>query len=95
MMMENKYPMQAMGGSQYIGEESTGGKVTVTPQSQRVWVESHPGTAVSTGPATSAPYYKPRGIGYEETSEYGIAAPPRAWKMMVENAANPEMIGLR
>jgi hypothetical protein len=95
MMMENKYPMPAIGGSQYIGDESMRGKVTVTPQSQRVWVESHPGTVVSTGPVTSAPYYQPRGVGYEVTSEYGIAAPPRAWKMMCESAANHEMITLR
>jgi hypothetical protein len=94
MMMENKYPMPAMGGSQYIGEESLRGKATVTPQSQRVWVESHPGT-VSTGTVTSAPYNQPRGVGYEVTSEYGIAAPPRAWKMMVESPANREMLGLR
>jgi hypothetical protein len=95
MMMENKYAMPAMGGSQYIGGESMGGSVTVTPQSQRVWVESHPGTVVSTGPVTSAAYYQPRGVGYEVSSEYGIAAPPRAWKMMCESAANPEMITLR
>jgi hypothetical protein len=95
MMMENKYPMPAMGGSQYIGDESMRGKVTVTPQGQRVWVESHPGTGVTTGPGTSAPYYQPRGVGYEVTSEYGIAAPPRAWKQMCESAGNPEMITLR
>lgn len=91
MMMENKYPMPATGGSQYIGDENMRGTATVTPQGQRVWVESHPETV---GPA-SAPYYQPRGVGYEVTSEYGIAAPPRAWKMMCESAANPEMITLR
>jgi hypothetical protein len=89
MMMENKYPMTAMGGSQFIGDESMRGKVIVAPQSQRVWVESHPGTVVSTT------HNQPRGVGYEITSEYGIAAPPRAWKMMCENPANKEMIALR
>jgi hypothetical protein len=88
MMMENKYPVAAAGGSQVIGEETTGGTVRVTPQGQRVWVESHPGTASTT-------YNHPRGVGYEVTSEYGIAAPPRSWKMMVESPSNPERLGLR
>jgi hypothetical protein len=88
MMMENKYPVAAAGGSQFIGEETMRGNVRVTPQGQRVWVESHPGTVSTT-------YHQPRGVGYEVPSEYGIAAPPRAWKMMVENPANPQMIGLR
>jgi len=89
MTMENKYPMGEMGGSQFIADESMRGRVTVTPQGQRVWMESHSGTAVSTT------YYQPRGIGYEVTSEYGIAAPPRTWKTMCETAANKEMFALR
>jgi len=89
MTMENKYPMGAMGGSQFIGNESMRGNVIVGAQSQRVWVESHPGTVVSTT------YYQPRGIGYEVSSDYGIAAPPRAWKTMCETAANKEMFALR
>jgi hypothetical protein len=88
-MMENKYPVWAMGGSEFIGDENMRGKVMVAQRSQRVWVESHPGTVVSTT------YYQPRGVGYEVTSEYGIAAPPRAWKMMCEGAANKEMFALR
>ena|SRR5882672_9753209 len=89
MMMENKYPMTAMGGSQFIAGESAGGNVIVGPQSQRVWVESHPGIVA---PRT---YSRPRGVGYEVTSDYGIAAPPRAWKMMCESPANKEMMALR
>jgi hypothetical protein len=88
-MMENKYPVSAMGGSQFTGDESMRGKVMVSPRTQQVWVESHPGTD---GPTT---YYQPRGVGYEVTSEYGIAAPPRAWKMMCESAGNKEMFALR
>jgi hypothetical protein len=88
-MRENKYPVWAMGGSEFIGDENMRGTVIVSPRTQQVWVESHPGTVVTTT------YPAPRGMGYEVTSEYGIAAPPRAWKMMCENAANPEMIALR
>jgi hypothetical protein len=89
MMMENKYPMTAMGGSELIAGESTGGKVIPGPQSRQVWLESHLGIIAS------RTYYQPRGVGYEVTSEYGIAAPPRAWKMMCESPANKEMIALR
>jgi hypothetical protein len=88
-MMENKYPVPAMGGSEFIGDESMRGKVMVSPRTQQVWVESHPGTGASTT------YYRPRGIGYEVMSEYGIAAPPRSWKVMCENAANKEMFALK
>ena len=89
MMMENKYPMPAMGGSEYIGAESTRTTTTVTPQGQRVWVESHPGTVESTT------YDRPRRIGYARSFDFGIAAPPRAWKTMIENPANREMFALR
>jgi hypothetical protein len=90
MMMENKYPMTAMGGSQVIGDESLRGNVVVvSPQTQRVWVESHPRTVAP------VVYSQPRGVGYEVTSDYGIAAPPRAWKMMCESPANKEMMALR
>lgn len=89
VMMENKYPMTAMGGGQFIAGEGTGGNVIVSPQGRRVFLESHLGIV------PSRTYYQPRGVGYEVTSEYGIAAPPRAWKTMCENASNPEMIELR
>jgi hypothetical protein len=88
-MMENKYPMMAMGGGQFIAGEGTGGNVIVGPQSRRVFLESH----LRMDPART--YYQPRGVGYEVTSEYGIAAPPRAWKTMCENPSNREMIQLR
>jgi hypothetical protein len=89
MMMENKYPMPAMGGSQYIAGESAGGNLIVLPQVQRILRESQSGAVVAKA------YYRPRGVGYEVTSEYGIAAPPRSWKMMCENPSNREMIALR
>ena len=89
VMMENKYPMTAMGGGQFIAGEGTGGNVIVSPQGRRVFLESHLGIV------PSRTYSQPRGVGYEVTSEYGIAAPPRAWKTMCENASNPEMIELR
>jgi hypothetical protein len=89
VMMENKYPTTAMGGGQFIAGEGTGGNVIVSPQGRRVFMESHLGIV------PSRTYYQPRGVGYEVTSEYGIAAPPRAWKTMCENASNPEMIELR
>jgi hypothetical protein len=83
--MENKYPVTAMGGGEFIAGESTGGNVIVGAQSQRVWLESHLGIV------ESRTYHQPRGIGYEVTSDYGIAAPPRAWKEMCENPSNREM----
>jgi hypothetical protein len=89
MMMENKNDMPAMGGSQFMGEESMRGNVTVTPQGQRVWVESHPGAVASTT------YDRARRVGYARSFDFGIAAPPRAWKMMIENPANREMFALR
>jgi len=89
VMMENKYPMTAMGGGEFIAGESAGGNVIVGPQSQRVWLESHAGVVPSRA------YHQPRGIGYEVTSDYGIAAPPRAWKAMCENPSNREMIPLQ
>jgi len=89
-IMENKNPMPAMGGSQYIGAESTGTTTIVNPQGQRVWVESHPGTGVSTTYDN-----RPPRVGYARSFDFGIAAPPRAWKMMIENPANREMFALR
>jgi len=89
LMMENKYPMTAMGCGEFIAGESAGGNVIVGPQSQRVWLESHAGVVPSRA------YHQPRGIGYEVTSDYGIAAPPRAWKAMCENPSNREMISLQ
>jgi hypothetical protein len=89
VMMENKYPMTAMGGSESIAGESTGGNVILGPQSQQVWLESHLGVV------PSRTYNQPRGVGYEVTSDYGIAAPPRAWKTMCENPFNREMNSLR
>lgn len=89
MMRENRYPVRAMGGSQYIGAESTRTTTIVTPQGQRTWVESHPGTGVWTT------YDRPERVGYARSFDFGIAAPPRAWKMMVENPANREMFALR
>jgi hypothetical protein len=88
-MMENKYAAPAMGGSEYIGEESMRGNVTVTPQGQRVWLESPPSGGVSTK------YNTPPRVGYARSFDFGIAAPPRAWKMMIENPANREMFALR
>ncbi|HTL18742.1 MAG TPA: hypothetical protein VL793_16010, partial [Patescibacteria group bacterium] len=90
MMRENRYPVRAMGGSQYIGAESTGTTTIVNPQGQRVWVESHPGTGVSTTYDN-----RPPRVGYARSFDFGIAAPPRAWKMMIENPANREMFALR
>jgi hypothetical protein len=89
IIRENKYDMPPMGGSQFIGDESTGGRAAVNPQSQRVWVESHPGTV------GSPMYDRSVRVGYARSFDYGIAAPPRAWKTMLENSANGEMFALR